>query len=157
MRDDSTSSTHSIFFRALPVGTTSACLHRRSSPSSHFKYRRTGKYLDSLVARIDALRLRDIGITSQPTFTQPEALSTRLGLQVSCEQFNWQLSSMSQICDHFFSLFSVENLGVNTEGPSNLPDDIDDEEWLRLICAFVAQKTFAWPAHLRQTFRVLYV
>src|SRR6266702_2016642 len=110
-----------------------------------FKYRGISKYLDSLVARIDAPRLGDIDITffSQPTldalqlglfidridtrgsplqaeilssggaicisitFTQPGSL-TRLGLKIPCEQLDWQLSSISQICDHFSSfLFSV--------------------------------------------------
>jgi hypothetical protein len=146
---------------------------------THFKYRGASKYLDCLVARINAPRLGDIGITffSQPTleasqlglfirrieswrassrvdvlssrgaisitFTQPEALNTRLALQVSCEQLDWQLFSMSQICDHFSSLLiSVENLGVKTEGSSNVPDDMDDEEWLRLIRAFRGVKDF---------------
>jgi hypothetical protein len=144
---------------------------------TRFKYRGTSKYLDILVARIDASRLGDIDITffSQPTLnasqlglflsrielwrpssradilsspgansitlTQPEALGTRLGLQVSCEQLDWKLFSISQICDHFSSfLFSVENLGIRTEGPSTVSDDMDDEQWLRLIRAFGGAK-----------------
>jgi hypothetical protein len=146
---------------------------------TRFRYRGISKYLDSLVARIDAPRLEDIDITffNQPTldasqlglfirrieswrppsgadilssqgtisiaFTQPEALSTRLDLQIPCEQLDWQLFSMSQICGHSSSLlFSVENLGVETEGPPNVPDDMDDQEWLRLICAFRGAKDF---------------
>ncbi|KAI9434181.1 hypothetical protein H4582DRAFT_2075482 [Lactarius indigo] len=144
-----------------------------------FKYRGTSKYLDSLVARIDAPRLGDIDIKffGQPTldasqlglfinriemqrsplraeilssrdsisvtFTQPRVPSTRFGLQVSCEQLDWQLSSISQICDHFSSLLiSVEDLGVKTIGPSNVPDDMDDELWLRLIRTFDGIKDF---------------
>ena len=97
-----------------------------------FKYRGISKYLDILVARIDAPRLEDIDITffSQPildtwqlglfinrieilreplqaeivpsegaisvTFTQ--STLTQLRVEVSCEQLDWHLSSISQIC-----------------------------------------------------------
>ena len=50
---------------------------------------------------------------------------------------------MSQICDHFSSLLlSIENLGVETLGPPSLPDDMDDEQWLRLIRAFSGAQYF---------------
>ncbi len=143
-----------------------------------FKYRGISKYLDSLVARIDAPRLGDIDITffSQPTldvsqlglfidriemqmsprraeilssggaisisvtFTPPGAL-TRLGLKISCEQLDWQLFSISQICNHFSSfLFRVEDLGIKTIGLLSVPDDMDDKQWLRLIHAFGGAK-----------------
>ena len=141
-----------------------------------FKYRGISKYLDSLVARIDAPRLEDIDIRffNQPTldasqlgifinriemtflqadilssrgatsvtFTQPGAL-TRLGLQISCEQLDWQLTSIYQICDHFSSFISsVEDLGVKTIGPSSVPDDMDDEQWVRLLRLFDGLKAF---------------
>jgi hypothetical protein len=145
---------------------------------TRFKYRGTSKYLDSLVARIDAPRLGDIDITffSQPTmdalqlglfvnhielwgsppradiissgdtisitFSQPRT-RTRLGLQISCEQLDWQLSSISQICDNFSSfLCSVEDLRIETAGPSSVPDDTDDGQWLRLIRTFDGTKDF---------------
>jgi hypothetical protein len=152
---------------------------------TRFKYRGISKYLDSLVARIDAPRLEDIDITffNQPTldasqlglfinrieswrpssradilsswdaisitFTQPEPLSTRLGLWVSCEHLDWQLVSISQICDHFSSfLFSIENLGIETAERSNVPDDMDDEQWLRLLRAFGGAKVFRVASEL---------
>jgi hypothetical protein len=145
---------------------------------THFKYRGTSKYLDSLVARIDAPRLWDIDITffNQPTldalqlglfincievwrstlrtnivssgdtisitFTQPESL-TLLQLRISCKQSDWQIFSISQICDHFSSfLFSVEDLRIETVGPSSAPDDIDDEKWLQLVRTFDCAKDF---------------
>ena len=147
---------------------------------TRFKYRGTSKFLDSLVARIDAPRLGDIDVTFfiQPTldalqlglfisrtelwesplradilssghsisisitFTQPKAV-TQLGLQISCEQLDWQLSSMSQICDQFSSLlFSVEDLRIEMAGPSSAPDDMDDEQWRRLVRAFDSAKDF---------------
>ncbi|KAH9006662.1 hypothetical protein EDB83DRAFT_730101 [Lactarius deliciosus] len=145
---------------------------------TRFKYRGISKYLDSLVARIDAPRLGDIDIMffNQPTldasqlglfinriemqrsplradilfsgdvisitFTQPGALK-RLGLQISCEQLDWRLFSISQICGHFPSfLHSVEDLGVETNGSSSVPDDMDDEQWQRPIHAFNNVKDF---------------
>ena len=143
-----------------------------------FKYRGTSKYLDSLVARIDAPHLGDINFTffSQPTldalqlglfinrielwrsppradillsedtisitFSQP-GTSTRLGLQISCEQLDWQLSSISQICAQVSSfLFSVEDLRIEMAELSSAPNDTDDEQWLRLVCTFNGAKDF---------------
>ena len=142
------------------------------------KYRGTSKYLDSLVARIDAPLLGDIDITffSQPTvdasqlgrfierieiqmslsqadieisagaisicFSQPGA-STKLKLQISCEQLDWQLSSMAQICDQFSPfLFRVNDLGVSSTQPPNGKDDTDDEHWKDLIRPFGSAKDF---------------
>ncbi len=82
------------------------------------------------------------------TFTQPGSL-TRLGLKIPCEQLDWQLFSVSQICDHFSSfLFSVEDLSIKTIGPSSVPDDMDDEQWLRLIRAFDSAKDFRVTSEL---------
>jgi hypothetical protein len=151
---------------------------------TRFKYRGTSKYLDSLVARIDAPRLRDIDITffNQPTldasqlglfinrielwrsplrtdivssgdtisitFPQSEAL-TLLQLQISCKQLDWQIFSISQICDHFSSfLFSVEDLRIETVGPPSAPDDVGDEKWLQLVRTFDGAKDFHLPGEL---------
>ncbi|KAH9068255.1 hypothetical protein EDB83DRAFT_2551502 [Lactarius deliciosus] len=150
-----------------------------------FKYRGISKFLDSLVARIDAPRLGDIDITffNQPTLealqlglfvdridtrmsplradilfsvdaisitiTQLGALRPWLGLQISCEQLDWQLSSISQICDHFSTfLFSVDDLGIETAGPSSVLDNMDDEQWLRIIRAFNGVKDFRLAGEL---------
>ncbi|KAH9034408.1 hypothetical protein EDB84DRAFT_1486911, partial [Lactarius hengduanensis] len=76
------------------------------------------------------------------TFTRPDAL-TRLGLQISCGELDLQLSSISQICDHFSPfLFNVEELSIDTIDASAVPDDMDDEQWLRLIRAFGGVKDF---------------
>jgi hypothetical protein len=143
---------------------------------THFKYRGVSKYLDTLIARIDAPRLEGIAITffSQPTLEASQldsfinrieswrppseadiasSLGTisitfttrdvyrRLQLEVSCEQFDWQLSSISQICDRFSpSLFGVEKLGIVTAGRTKAPDDMDDEQWLRLLRVFDGAK-----------------
>ncbi|KAH9006661.1 hypothetical protein EDB83DRAFT_730001 [Lactarius deliciosus] len=153
---------------------------------TRLKYRGIGKYLDNLVARIDAPRLEGIDITffNQPTldalqlglfinrtetwepplrariissedaisisisFTQPVAFE-QLRLHISCERLDWQLSSIAQICDHFSSsLSSVEELNIETDGPLNVPDDMDDEQWLRLVRTFDGTKDLHLPGKL---------
>ncbi|KAH9042832.1 hypothetical protein EDB84DRAFT_1472611 [Lactarius hengduanensis] len=69
------------------------------------------------------------------TFTQPEA-HARLTLQISCDQLDWQLSSMAQICDQFSSsgfLFGVGDLRINTMRLSSGQDDADSEHWPEVI------------------------
>ena len=83
------------------------------------------------------------------TITQPMTL-TRLGLQISCEQLDWQLSSISQICDQFSSfLICVEDLGIDMSGLSSVPAWAVNSGCDRSAHS-AAQKTFVWPANLRQ-------
>ncbi|KAH9164744.1 hypothetical protein EDB89DRAFT_2233787 [Lactarius sanguifluus] len=141
------------------------------------KYRGTSKYLDSLVARIDAPGLGDIDITffNQPTmdalqlgrfidrigiqkpnrrakirtsnraisicFTRPGA-PTRVELRISCEQLDWQLSSMAQICDQFSAfLLRIEDLDIETTKPAT-GEDIMGGQWLVLVRSFGGAKDF---------------
>jgi len=76
------------------------------------------------------------------TFTQPES-HARLTLQISCDQLDWQLSSMAQICDHFPPfLSSVQYLGIDTTQQLSGKDDVDGEQWLELIRAFDGAEDF---------------
>ena len=138
-----------------------------------FKYRGISKYLDSLVAKIDAPRLEDIDITffSQPTmdvsqlglFIERIEMQTPLSradvkislhtisvtfldqstaklfrLRIPCEQLDWQLSSMTQICNHFSPvLFRVEDLRISSTYVEN---GMAGEQWLELIRAFNGAK-----------------
>jgi hypothetical protein len=176
--------TLSLHFLALPARRNYLSLppstgDRMTLPALiHFKYQGTSKYLDTLVARLDAPRLEDIYIRffSQPTLdasqlglfiedmgirrsplradiisssdtisiaiTQSRVI-TWLRLQISCKQLDWQLSSMSQICDHFSSfLFRVEDLRIKTTGLSSVLDSMVDEQWLRLFRTFDGAKDF---------------
>jgi len=101
-----------------------------------------------LIDRIEMLRsqFRADVLTSERaisiSFTQPNA-PTRLELRISCEQFDWQLSSMAQICNYFSPfLFRVEVLGIKTAQPPIGQDDVDSEQWLELVRAFSGTKDF---------------
>ncbi|KAN0125444.1 hypothetical protein V8E53_015484 [Lactarius tabidus] len=176
--------TFSLHFLSLPPRRTFLRLPPISSERivlpalTCLKYRGTSKYLDNLVARIDAPRLGDIDITffSQPTvdasqlgrfierievqtslsqadvetsahaisicFSQPGA-PTKVKLQISCEQLDWQLSSIAQICDQFSPfLFRMNDLGISsTQSPSG-KDNMDDERWIELIRLFGSATDF---------------
>lgn len=145
---------------------------------SRLKFRGNSRYLNGLLARIDAPSLRDIEIfffnqltfdvsqlgkfidrteiqkshrradiliTERATcisFNQPGS-PTRLGIHTSCEQFDWQLFSMSQICNHFPMFLSrIEDLRINATRPPSVQDEMDDERWLELIRLFGVARTF---------------
>ena len=83
------------------------------------------------------------------TFPNPRT-STYLRLGISCEQLDWQLSSMTQICSHFSSfLFRVEDLRISsTESPTE--DTVPVEQWPELIRAFGSAKDFRLDGVLAQ-------
>ncbi|KAH9057837.1 hypothetical protein EDB87DRAFT_1628493 [Lactarius vividus] len=85
-----------------------------------------GLFIDRIETLKSPLRAEILssGDSISVTFTRPGALSTLLGLQVS-------LSSISQIY-----------LVIETIEPSSVPDDMDGEQWLRLIRAFDGAKDF---------------
>ena len=54
--------------------------------------------------------------------------------QILCEQFNWQLSCMAQVCGQFSPfLFRVEELSTNTTQLISGKDDLGDAQWLELV------------------------
>jgi hypothetical protein len=67
---------------------------------------------------------------------EPEARPS-LVLQISCEQLDWQLPSMAQICNQFSPFLSrVRDLRIDsTQSPSGR-GDVDCEQWAELIRAF---------------------
>ena len=67
--------------------------------------------------------------------------STRLRLQIPCKQLDWQLSSMTQVCDQLFPIaFGVQHLVLNTNDWSSGQDDVHSEQWLQLIRSFVSAR-----------------
>ena len=77
-----------------------------------------------------AHRRADIVISERAvsiTFTQPKT-HARLTLQISCEQLDWQLSSITQICDHVPFLSKAQDLGIDATRRLSGKDDVDDEQ-----------------------------
>ena len=76
-------------------------------------------------------------------FSEPGAPNTLLELQISCEQLDWQLSSMTQICNQFSPFLSrVEDLGIYTAKSPTGQDGMDGEQWVELIRAFGGANEF---------------
>ena len=79
-----------------------------------------------------------ISFTNSSTSTPPR-------LQISSKQFDWQLSSMAQICDQCSPfLFCVKELSVNTtQSPSEQDNtNLGGEQWPELIRAFNGARDF---------------
>ncbi|KAH9015727.1 hypothetical protein EDB83DRAFT_235160 [Lactarius deliciosus] len=88
-------------------------------------------------------------------FSKPGA-PTRIELQIFHEQLHWQLSSMTQICNHFSPfLFHVENLGIDTTCLLSGQNHMDDQ-WLDLIRAFGGAKVFRVAGEQRNMVDILY-
>jgi hypothetical protein len=76
------------------------------------------------------------------SFTLPGG-PTRLELRISCQQLDWQLSSIARICEHFSPfIFRVEDLHINAIQLSSEKGDMDYEQWLKLIHSFRGVKDF---------------
>ncbi|KAN0130625.1 hypothetical protein V8E53_011518 [Lactarius tabidus] len=174
----------SLHFKSLPSRRDNVSVPPKSgAPSilptlSHLKFRGTSRYLDCLLARIDAPSLRDIEIfffnqltfdvsqlgkfidrteiqrshrradiriTERATcisFNQPRS-PTRLEIHSSCEQFDWQLFSLTQICNNLSTFLSrIEDLRINATRPPIVQDDTNGERWLQLMCLFGGTRTF---------------
>ena len=82
------------------------------------------------------------------SFKNPST-STRLRLQISCKQLDWQLSCMAQVCDQFSPfLFGVQHLVFNTNDLSSGQDDVDGEQWLQLVRSFGGARTLSIAGEL---------
>ncbi|KAN0142033.1 hypothetical protein V8E53_000495 [Lactarius tabidus] len=80
------------------------------------------------------------------SFTRPWAgrRAIRLDLRIACEQSDWQLSSIAQICDQLSPFtFRVEDLRIFKMQLSNAQGiDMDPQQWLKLILSFGGVKHF---------------
>ncbi|KAH9081474.1 hypothetical protein EDB83DRAFT_549115 [Lactarius deliciosus] len=77
------------------------------------------------------------------TFTR-RGNPARIRLQVSCEQFDWKLSSLARICGNFpYFTFGVGDLRIETTQLSSLSGhDVDGEQWMELIRLFNGTERF---------------
>ena len=67
----------------------------------------------------------------------------RVKLQISCERLDWQLSSMTQICNRFSPfLFRVNEVGISSAQSSSRRGDMDGDSWSELIAALGGANDF---------------
>ena len=81
---------------------------------------------------------------SGATVSLPRALDDRgLELGISCQQRDWQLSSLAQVCGSCFHqavISAVEHLYIFGRGFARQEDDIESSQWLELLHPFTAVK-----------------
>jgi hypothetical protein len=69
--------------------------------------------------------------------------STRLRILISCEQLDWQIFGLAQVCDQFSPfLFHVEELSIDSTQSSSGQDDVAGEPWLELVRSFNGARNF---------------
>ncbi|KAH9972903.1 hypothetical protein BJV74DRAFT_198650 [Russula compacta] len=138
---------------------------------THFYFKGTSEYLEDFVARIDTPHLLylDIDLFMDLMFHIPQlykfiapraegirlhnsailtfyATSIRIslgyvGLQISCREPDWQVSSMAQVCNQLSPLTShVESLEIyeDTLGQARQGNGIDPTQWFELFDSFPA-------------------
>jgi len=84
-------------------------------------------------------RYVQVGLSSQAG-TVDEAI---FKLKISCKPSDWQLSSVAQICNWSFTLYStIERLYIreNTEPGQRRQDDMENTQWIELLRPFIAVK-----------------
>ena len=73
---------------------------------------------------------------------------TQLNFQISWEPLDWQLSSLTQICDYFSPfLRHVHDLRINSNQSLSEKADVDRQQWRDLIHAFSGTRDFRVGAH----------
>jgi hypothetical protein len=69
---------------------------------------------------------------------------TRLTLVIQCKASDWQLSSLSQVCDSPFLSFNVEHLEIGDSEASYIgphsQEDVESAQWLELLRSFTTVK-----------------
>ena len=69
--------------------------------------------------------------------------STLLRLQISCQQLDWQLFCMAQVCDQFSPFINrVEKLGINTTQSPSGQNGMDGALWLEIVRSFKGARDF---------------
>jgi hypothetical protein len=101
--------------------------------------RRTTKFQDLKEAHVDFGGNGAHVETLPPTRT----FDVKSGLEISCKELDWQLSSLAQVLTPFFpSIYLVEHLYIHE--PQNFPtqrlDDVENVQWLELFHPFTAVK-----------------
>ena len=108
-----------------------------------FHLSQLGQFFDRIEMQKSHLRA-DIAFSGRAVsiaFTPLDA-HARLSLQISCEQLDWQLSSMAQILDQIFPIRStVQDLHIDTTEQSS-EVDVGGDLWPELVRGFDAAEDF---------------
>ena len=108
-----------------------------------------GRFLER-IETLTSLNRADIQTSAQAIAIycyNPETL-TQLKLQISWEQLDWQLYSLTQICDHFSPFLNhVHDLRIGSNQSPSENADVDRQQWLDLIHAFGGTKDLRVGAH----------
>ena len=103
-----------------------------------------GRFIERIEVQTSLIRA-DIDISAQAisiSFTHPST-STLLKLQISCNQLDWQLSCMAQVCDQFSPFLSrVEELRINETQSLIGQNDVAGEQWVELVRPFGSARDF---------------
>src|SRR5258708_6882197 len=103
--------------------------------------------LAQFISRTPQLNVRDKAYVAFSSlgafFSLPRTYDRRLELKISCRQSDWQVLSMTQVCNSILPFFSAfEHLYI-TKPVTSLrpwPGDIENSEWLELLQPFTAAK-----------------
>ena len=80
-------------------------------------------------------------------YSKPGTL-TQLNFQISWKHLDWQLSSLTQICEHFPPILRhVHDLHINSNRSLSENADVDRQQWRDLMHAFGGTKDFHVGAH----------
>jgi hypothetical protein len=72
---------------------------------------------------------------------RPSSIHASLSFNIFCGAVDWQVSSVTQICNQLsFVLSRIERLSIDEQGWT-LQDNIDDTQWLELFQPFTAVRT----------------
>ena len=81
-------------------------------------------------------------LDEEVSVTLPQISNEMLRLGISSRRTDWQLSSLAQVCRSSFPTFipTVEHLYLLEDEFVDWQDDIENSQWLELLCQFTAVK-----------------
>jgi len=80
----------------------------------------------------------------------------QLELQIKCQESDYQLLSLAQVCNPSFPfIFALEELQINEDGflsSTHWKDDMENDQWLELLDPFTALKDLYLTYGIAQRF-----
>jgi hypothetical protein len=96
----------------------------------------------SLGARVEA-RLAFGNDVAEVRLSSQTSKFEQILVKIPCKEFDWQISSLEQVCTSSLPLLSkLEDLYIfeETNSPPNWKDNIENMLWLELLCPFTTVK-----------------